>query len=402
MRQETLDRLLLAKSYLDRTRTQQMNSATAYSVAEHILSAHDAAELGIAAICHELDCLPNKKEFISYFDELARTTGSAVKYRGYMLTLNGVRVNLKHFGTRPDPKQWANVTQTTYDYISDWCTEYLQLTFEDLDQSVLITDLDTRNLFRKAKEDIQQGAHKQALERISEALRLSFNKCLALSGFEAGKADAEQALRIASFGVPANEFLSLQHFLPYRETVSGNPPRWKQSQYGHAGNWTVENAEFCFRTAVDTVVKIQDADWVPGPFPRNLLYDMQIEALTDGVEIYRQEVKRKPGEPGFGGLFGVGAETERVVVRVLAKGEKVRLFHVSLVEIEPVRSPGPLGNLAAALAGKQKSTEEVSIAGVGLFGQVMLSQVKVSCVAKDEPWIQQYYSWLPVLEWEPE
>ena|SRR5436305_9502354 len=133
MRQETLDRLLLAKSYLDRTRFQQVNAAAATSVADHVLAAHDAAELGIAAICHELDCLPNKKEFSSYFDELAKTTGNAVKYRGYMMTLNNVRVALKHFGVRPDSKQWANVSQTTYEYIADWCTDYLQVNYDELD-----------------------------------------------------------------------------------------------------------------------------------------------------------------------------------------------------------------------------------------------------------------------------
>ena len=184
-----------------------------------------------------------------------------------MITLNNVRVALKHFGVRPDSKQWANVHQT-YEYISEWCADYLQLAFEELDQSVLIVDTDVRYLFQQAKKSVEQGLYQQAFEHIATALMVAFNKCNALSGFEAGKADAEQALRIASFGVPANDFLSLQHFLPYADSAGKNPPQWKQSQYGHAGNWSSLNAEFCLNTGVNVVVKIQDADSIPDRFAR--------------------------------------------------------------------------------------------------------------------------------------
>lgn len=66
-----------------------------------------------------------------------------------------------------------------------------------------------------------------------------------------------------------------------------------------------------------------------------MLSQFEIEALEDGVEIYRYASKNKPGEQSRTGLFQVarpGEELERVVVQTLSKGEKILVGGVSLTD----------------------------------------------------------------------
>jgi hypothetical protein len=56
--EEVLFRLLLAKSLLDRTRAHPVAEPDSFFVAQQLLTAHDAAELVIAAIAHHCDCEP--------------------------------------------------------------------------------------------------------------------------------------------------------------------------------------------------------------------------------------------------------------------------------------------------------------------------------------------------------
>jgi hypothetical protein len=178
-----------------------------------------------------------------------------------------------------------------------------------------------------------------------------------------------------------------------------NIPSWKQSKFGHPGNWTEQSIEFCLRTFVDVTVKIQGAQWIPGPLERDIVYDQQIEALKDGVEIWHL-VPAQEQEQGPASWLEtlIGRNTIREVIRTLKRGETVR----ARVSVSSESS----GNRARdVLGGGMKNMTGLNVAGIEepkFFGQVLASEVIVTCVPSDRDYVKQYYSWLPTIDWEPE
>src|ERR1700693_797920 len=62
LRQDVLDRLLVAKGLLGPIRFAQPPRPDRISLARQILAAHDAAELALAAIARHLDSLPQSSQ----------------------------------------------------------------------------------------------------------------------------------------------------------------------------------------------------------------------------------------------------------------------------------------------------------------------------------------------------
>jgi hypothetical protein len=59
LKPEVLDRLLLSKSFLEKSRFQPVALYDRHTLAANIIAAHDAAELAIASVCDQLGCLPS-------------------------------------------------------------------------------------------------------------------------------------------------------------------------------------------------------------------------------------------------------------------------------------------------------------------------------------------------------
>ncbi len=292
LKRETVDRLLLSKSFLDRIRYQPTAIPDRHGLAANIIAAHDAAELALAAICDQLGCSPQKGKsyLMDYFASLkeAQHPEREVHGKDYFRNLNETRNNLKHLGLFPDPRQWSGVGEYVFQCIDEWCAEYLIESLSDLDESALLIDPRVRHLYEEARQMLEGGEFKAALEKLAIALAKVFGDNPALRGLEAGDAKPEDAIRLAGFGVHGNDFLAFQQFLPRTRSWGDKAftPEWKQSKYGHPGNWTYQSVDFCMKTFVDVALKIQGAQWIPGPLERFVLYDQQIEALKDGVEIW--------------------------------------------------------------------------------------------------------------------
>jgi hypothetical protein len=128
MTQEIIDRLLLAKGLLAKIRFSPTATPDRISLAQAILSAHDAAELVSAAIAQHLNCLPASPAYLmGILSEIKKDMGAAVPHRDYFSRLNTVRKAIKHEGVFPDPQQWYRVGELAYEYVSEWCQKYLGL-----------------------------------------------------------------------------------------------------------------------------------------------------------------------------------------------------------------------------------------------------------------------------------
>lgn len=378
-----------------------------HTLAANIIAAHDAAELAIAAIADELGGTPanaGKTYLMDYFDPIEKISGVGVHGREYLRQLNGVRSLLKHQGLYPDAKQWARVAESVYQHVTKWCLDYLKLPLAELDESVLLVDAGVKSLYDEAKECTAKRDYKAALERIAIALSVVFKNNAALRGLTAGQPSSDDAIRLSGFGVHANDFPALQQFLPHVDTYGrkAGVPKWKQSEFGHPGNWTDHTASFCLGTFVDVAIKIQGARWIPGAYSRVQLYDQQIEALKDDVEIWTEVRKNAQGQILSGFDAFLGGTTHRQVLRTLRRGETLRAF----VSVATESTGDSMKD--ALMGGGEKTGKTLSVMTFStdpkltLWGRVFAVDVRVRCVPKDDDFIKEHFAWLPTIDCEPE
>ena len=405
LKPEVIDRLLLSKAFLERIRYQPVEAKDRHTLAANIIASHDAAELAIAAICDELGCLPknmSKSYLMDYFDPLEKAQKKSAHGREYFRQLNGVRNLLKHQGLYPDAKQWSRVGEIVFQHVNKWCWDFLTTSFADLDESALLAEVNVKHLYDESKEIAASGNFKGALEKIALALSLVFSGNAALRGLEAGHPSSDDAIRLAGFGVHANDFLALQQFLPYVSSWGDKKgvPQWKQSMFGHPGNWTERNVDFCLKTFVDVAVKIQGAQYVPKAWERIMLYDQQIEALKDGVIIWNEVKRDSKGRLLTGFEAFAPGEVQKETVRTLKLGETLQV----VASIATESSGSSMQD--ALMGGGVKNPKVLTVMKLEkdafLMGKVFAEEVKVTCVPKEADYIKQYFGWLPTFEWEPD
>lgn len=389
---ETTDLLLVSKSIIDRVRAQRTSNPDRFSLAINILLAHDAAELTIAAIASHLDKLPtgDKRYLMDYFSSIKTLhPEKEVAGKSYFDQLNRVRVNLKHKGIFPDPQQWGGVGDRVYEYLQQWCFQYLELSLDDLDESVLIRDPEVKRYYEEARANFAMQKYKDVMEKLAWALHAIFEKKAALHGLAVGVPNAENAIRLAAFGVQANDFLRLQQFLPRILVQFQGPPkiRWSQSEYGHPGNWHAETARFCLRTFLDLALKLQMVSWIPGPIHFSLVYECKIEIIKDTAEVWNLP-EDKPYDYNLNGDI-----INRELIKKLSKGTVLR------GSAWTENKEGLLGLLVE----KKPKKDEIFITcddPEKISGYVAKDAVKIICSPRTHEFIKENFPDLPEIEWE--
>lgn len=99
---------------------------------------------------------------------------------------------------------------------------------------------------------------------------------------------------------------------------------WRQSEFGHPGNWREDAARFCLETFLQIAPRIQEAKWIPSAIELRYLYNYKVTAREDNIEIW-EEIQ----------LPGDDDEMEKTKHKVgqLRKGESrtFSAYHRSLV-----------------------------------------------------------------------
>ncbi len=402
LRPEVLHRLLLAKSILSSGRMVFPTQPNAHLVAKQILNAHDAADLVFAGIADQQNRLPPTKD--SMIQCLDAIDTVADKHMGYFKQLNDARNSLKHSGVLPNTSYWATVAQDVFEKLGGISQAALGLSFSDLDESDLIVSDKARTHLTAAKKAKTSQDFKLALEEIGKALFISLEDAPDVGAIRVGRAKAEDALKLTAFGVPANDFLRLQEFLPM---VSGWPTEaldrlepdealWKQSEFGHPGNWREDVADFCINTYLNVALSIQNASPIPYAREFSDVYEYRVTAKDDQVEVWEDVVDE---QEHLSQIYSNNARPFRTHKRFLKKGESV---------IVPV-STRPFVSEDLSLSGDAIKRVRISRDNMDAFygtlspssGRaefVNLAEVNITCVANE-----LYKDWsppLPEIPWE--
>ena len=136
------DQLILSRQLLTMPESQHSTapgSPGSPLLARDLIVCYGAAELALAAICVQLDCVPDKKEIClpDYFAFLRKTVGSACEAQDvdFVTELHGVRSSSQLRSLAPDLRRWTRVKQETLEHVARWCQQFLGLRLLDLESA---------------------------------------------------------------------------------------------------------------------------------------------------------------------------------------------------------------------------------------------------------------------------
>lgn len=391
LRKEVIDRLLLAKSLLLPWVNERQ--ANAHLVARALLSAHDAADLVFAAVADHKRKLTAKGRSPSMLDCLSLLGQGAHGYIPYFKQLNDARNSLKHVGNLPNTQQWADVAEDVLRKLSDICRSMVGKALEEITELELVLDQEVRDRLELAGRYERAGEYKSALEETGKALCAILRGQIDLYDIEVGKPKAEDALKLTAFGIPANDFLRLQEFLPQVSRFFGDPyeVRWAQSKFGHPGNWREDAVAFCLDQCRLVALSIQTTSGPPHALDFHTLYQYRVTAKEDDVEVWEDLIE--------GHFEEIGSQTSRKHKRYLRKGES----------IDVSAHARPFVSDDFSLSGELVKRVMVSMDTASvLFGTsaraefVELEKVKIVCVAGPLRNLIPQTEGLREVDWEPD
>ena len=266
VRENVLRRLLVSKHFLASSVGQLTSNSDPIVVAKMILSAHDTADLTLAAIVEQLR-VPDLSSWIYLLDypykiEEHIRPKDIFPGTGFWRQLNTARNDFKHEGILPDTRTWYRVIENTWEWVDTWCQTYLEISLNEIDLDELLANVPVKALYREANSLYLQGRYRATLESLSMALYQVLEAFPSIRFPVFGRGNTHDALMLATFGVRPSDFLSLQAFLPSvsKAMESGKlVVEWKLRETGHPGNWSQRNVRFCLEAFIDIVLKVQHA-----------------------------------------------------------------------------------------------------------------------------------------------
>jgi hypothetical protein len=283
IRPSVLNRLIAARHLIDTSGQELSALSDPLAVAQKILIAHDAAELVLLALLSQLGLKATDKTFMAH---VQLVVGKAFENEPALIAstshlmddLNRLRVDFKHHGLLPDSRSSYHLYTDVVAVVDSLCDRVFGRPLVGIDHTAAIQQGEISSQFEKARLLIDQGNHRGALEAIAVGLSVAFWN-LRVSAM-VGEPSSETALLLSGRGIDPASFLTMQKLLPMAQWPLGEPG-WTLRKTGHEGNWTKENAEFCLRTAISTVVRLQSAPLLPRPIDFYEQFEDVVEIVAD-------------------------------------------------------------------------------------------------------------------------
>lgn len=252
-----------------------------------LLSFHDAAENALGAVADELHAkVQNNAYLIQYYDwiQQADSLKRSLPYRTQMGKLNTIRNGIKHQGILPNPSTDAHYPVIIREFVVHVCREYFDLDFELLSLKDSIRNPDVRVLVGQVEQHIEAEQYREGLEVMSRIMFDIFESSI-LGSQQMEKRMALRRLHVEQGPQPDVVFPEFNHlthtivllekgiepFLYHRfknltpkigksEKTGDVVLEWDKF-YGHPGNWTEENARFCYDFILNAVLKFQGEEY---------------------------------------------------------------------------------------------------------------------------------------------
>lgn len=307
MEQTVLNRLIAARHLIESSGPTLSLSSPPILLAQKLLAAHDAAELVLSALSSLPGASPVGRDGQLIKDpsfmDLGRAVLKAAINKGtvedrsqtkILQDLTEARKLFKHSGLIVDSRENAHLFGDTVSVLNELSLGLVGTAILEINRIAAIKDDDLRQRFESCRDSILTGEYREALEEVAFAL----TSALWGTQFTVGKPESEDALLLSGQGIDPASFLEMQRLLPLTY-LTEEEPRWNLRKFGHAANWTRQNAEFCLEVAVDLVTKLQSA--IPKPSASDFYdhYEDVVEILVDNPEVYSSSLSMFSRDPQF-------------------------------------------------------------------------------------------------------
>jgi Tfp pilus assembly protein PilZ len=129
--------LALSRELLIDTENYRSVPRDGLALLRDLIVVRSTAELALAAICIQLDCVPSKKDssLADYLDSANKALHLAAitQETTYVAELQEVRSDLQLRFRLPDPRRWTRVNEEALNHIALWCHQFLGINLLELE-----------------------------------------------------------------------------------------------------------------------------------------------------------------------------------------------------------------------------------------------------------------------------
>ncbi len=329
LRPEVHRRLLFAKYLFTAAEGACRQQADQFAFTKGLLLLHDSADNALGAVADHLNVklpdnatLPTAVVGIEKDDPEKR----AIPYRQKLILLNTIRGNAKHKGFLPDIKESQHLTSAVEEFLRTICREYCGVEFDGLSAKGMLTDKKVVERLDRAEAAMAANEYEEALIELGYAM---YHACEVGNVYGRGWLTPGEtpprrwvepyavphAIELMRDGVDLNDYYHLKRLTPRLAlTPEGDIVHDWDQHYGHPGNWTRENALFCYRVCVESAMSRQmHREGKPELMDFLTLYEHRVVAVKDEVVVLNW--------PPSQGLFAFTPPGPSKGIGTLAKGD---------------------------------------------------------------------------------
>lgn len=171
MARDGLQYLVLAKEMFHRG-CSDLRASGALSVGFAVSSFQDAAEFALVAVAHRVGA-SLEQGFEGLWRSIDKTySAQALPRKPSMQALNKARVGFKHYGTLPDAHQAEEFQADCHLFLREVAEAYFQRSLDSISEIELLEDGELKLSLSRARQLLESGDIKAALEACADAREL--------------------------------------------------------------------------------------------------------------------------------------------------------------------------------------------------------------------------------------
>lgn len=169
-----------------------------------IILLQDSVELFLIAICDQLEINYNPKtiKFPAYFDKIEsklkkKMPNEEIPLKSEMLKLNKLRVDIKHYGFKPNIDDCKNLHSCVYSFFIELSKRYLKVDFNSISLVNLLNDGILKDLMKQAEVNLENHNYRECQINCRKVLYLDFEKQFDIRPFEKYEEDIQSKNTLA-------------------------------------------------------------------------------------------------------------------------------------------------------------------------------------------------------------
>lgn len=275
VRVEIIRRMIFSKSLFREAKAACSQKNDQFTLARGILLLHDAVESALSAVADHLHARIKERNYLlGYFDciEEADELKRKLPHRTQIVNLNTIRKDIKHHGILPDPREADPTVAAAESLLVELAEAYLGLDYLQLSLKDLIQESAVRSFVEKAETYAEKEQFEQALialgyavYHITESWTIPWMRDLFVKAEERAPVlftepyGKDFIVTLLEHGVDPFTYYRFRNLTPRlgRVTDSGKVVYHWDKEYGHPGNWTRKNVQFCLDFCVDVALKFE-------------------------------------------------------------------------------------------------------------------------------------------------